>query len=262
MLETLGKKREDLKLEHMGNFVFSSSLLIGKGEEGSVYLAQHIPTGQYAAVKVARKDTEHPAYQAMNRLFACYKDEGDNPFFYMFTPLVTALSVSDYKEKSHQEDFLKKQLGVELINGDEIHYKNWRRNVALMNAVIIEAEYCAGKDAYADPTNHGDMFIIDESEDGPQAVFVDLTFGDQYPLSGYHYLDLIPCFLGLKKFQMKDGRINWKFKVPQPITLFLEKYAGIVAKNQASRKRNSPSFKDLKLMLAEFEQNMTIWEKR
>lgn len=270
MLESPGKMRQDLKLEHMGNFVYNPSLIIGGGEEGTIYLAQHIPTGQYVAVKRSYSKYEYKAFKNIKRLYACYKsDDVHRPLYSIFTPLVMTLSIDDYIISDRL--FLKKKLGLEVqekpiksrtrddVNpetGYVLSYDNFRNNLALMKAVIAEEEYLIRRGAEYQPHTGDDKFIFDDGDGKPEVVFVDLKSAKKnIPNAEAHLLLMFRDLLGLKYFLGPDGTLRENVEVPLPIKIFVKEYC----ENRHSFGYTLEMLKDL---LRRLSEGIAEWESK
>lgn len=212
---------EKHRIKKMGNFVFRTTLRIGSGEEGSVYLAQHIPSGVYAAIKMttfygeAENDLEYLALKNLERLYGCYVE---NTTMSLCVPLVTGRSVVPYVSSYPSQERVKTLLAVTLTEEKEITYDNWSLNAHLMQTFLDEFEYCSRKGACSDgaPQN---ILVTEDS----QIVFVDQTACKSTPpevrvihesLTFFHY------FLGLAPFRKERGErfeLREDIKFPPPV---------------------------------------------
>lgn len=214
---------EKHKIKKIGSFNFRTTLRIGSGEEGSVYLAQHIPSGVYAAIKMttvygeAGNDLEYLALKNLERLYGCYVE---NTRMSLCMPLVMGRNVLPYISYPSQER-VKTLLDVTLTEEKEITYNNWKLNAHLMQTFLDEFEYCSRKGACSDgaPQN---ILVTEDS----QIVFVDQTACGPTPpetrvihesLTFFHY------FLGLAPFRKKEGKrfeLREDIKFPPPVREF------------------------------------------
>lgn len=214
---------EKHKIKKIGSFNFRTTLRIGSGDEGSVYLAQHIPSGVYAAIKMttvygeAGNDLEYLALKNLERLYGCYVE---NTTMSLCMPLVTGRNVLPYTSYPSQER-VKTLLGVTLTEEKEIIYNNWNLNAHLMQTFLDEFEYCSRKGTCSDgaPQN---ILVTEDS----QIVFVDQTACTPTPpeariihesLTFFHY------FLGLAPFRKKERKrfeLREDIKFPPPVREF------------------------------------------
>lgn len=227
MVEAGNQVKEDSQLITMGNFVYHSSIMLGAGDEGGAYLAQHIPTGKYASVKITRRKDEYEAFKNINRLYGCFIDESN--FYYIYRPIVSGKTINDYYLGGYNRKFLQDELRIEVNENNEVFYRDWSYNQNLIQALINEAVYCASKGAFPDASNTSDMFVV-KTGDKPQVAFIDLDEGTPKSAChepGYLYLSPFRYFLGLVHFlDYKDGFFVLKdtFSVPAPIKNFVEEY--------------------------------------
>lgn len=215
---------EKHKIKKMGNFVFRTTLRIGSGEEGGVYLAQHIPSGVYAAIKMttfygeAENQPEYLALKNLERLYGCYVEDTTMS---LCMPLVTGRNAVPYQSPYASQERIKTLLGVTLTEKKEITYDNWDLNVHLMQTYLDEFEYCSRKGTWSDGAAQN-ILVTEDS----QIVFVDQKACRPTPpetrvmhesLCFFHY------FLGLIPFRKKGGKrfeLREDIKFPPPIRAF------------------------------------------
>ncbi len=231
MTDSEGKVKESKSLQPMGNFVFHKALAIGSGEEGTVYLAQHIPTGVYAAVKEIsvgsnQKVTTFPEYRALKdlkRLYACYLHKHKvekRGTLYLYMPLVIGETINSYY--CWDEESVKEKLGVEINEKKEVTYKNWPLNLHLMRTFIEEYKYTGGKGAFTD----GMVLNVLHTEEDHQVVFVDMhpapkPFYSPKEIKLQESLVWFQYFLGLVPFRKGHGlELEEDILFPPPVKKF------------------------------------------
>ena len=134
--------------EKIGDFKVDFRAPLGKGEEGEVYLAQHIETRVFTAVKKMWCSSsgfpdEFFAYKNLNRCFALYAEEIDplsssrNRYSYLFIPLIDGLSLDWWNSPIARE-----RLGVSIEQDNSVHYLDLRKNVNLLESIVDELRYC------------------------------------------------------------------------------------------------------------------------
>lgn len=198
------------QLKRIGDFAYDDRILIGMGEEGRVYLAQHTPTGFYMAVKTPVRKTECEAFKNLGRCYACFKI---NSQYYLYTPFIMGTPLSEY---SLDEE----RLGV-TVDQNNVTYRKWPHNLKLLDAFLAELERCVKYKGIPRELDYKSIFVIDDSPES-KVVFVDLETGE-YIQKGQDYIPdefYPPMFLLLGS---QGSSRMWELGFPEPIQRFFEK---------------------------------------
>lgn len=215
--KTIEELREAMKmtsseetLEKMGDFVFDKRIILGAGVEGTVYLAQHIPSRSYAAVKRTRRTSEFEAFKNLGRCYGCFKKDEYN---YFYTPLITGTTLHSYS-------ITPEDIGISMDQG-VVKYGNWPHNLKLLDAYLNELQRCLKHEGIPQELDAKSMFVIEEPNSSPQMVFVDLD-------TGYYKADkdVVPndfCTVMLYTLGINMTSIGMGVSFPKPITQFKER---------------------------------------
>lgn len=253
--------QEDYLTKKFGDFIFYSKIKIGRGEEGSIYLARHIPTENYIAVKRMPYREKYPtdaltALQSLNRLFGAFTEEiSDNPkniynYLYLFMPLVIGKSMTCFGSMVEEE--VEAKLGVTVNSNQVITYNNWAQTIRLMQAFMDEIEYC-GKNSTVDIDESTHHWIV--SKDKKYVIFVDLhsspasTPVPDEKINTYFKLYQFLVFMALNAYTKLDNsyEIREGLVLPDPVASFLNEI-------KAARKRPNKSFYSLSDLKNIFEK--------
>lgn len=240
---------------------------LGNGDEGYVYLAQHMPSQILCAVKTFSRDPglsfeeaakrigEVGSYQDIERLFGLYRskkwEHHDLASYYMFIPLVDG-NLVNYFSYSKSFNFYNYEL-----NGNQLVYHNLRQNLELLQATLREHQYLFDhRVAQVEVNSPNTMF----SYDGKYLVFVDLggTLAsvkneETYDVSLYSlfYLRALGIYDHLEK-----NSYDLKVKVPEAIKKFHEKIRPKSGDSLCFRAKHPLYFSSLKKYVEEFAQDV------
>ncbi|MBY0273528.1 MAG: hypothetical protein K2X02_09040 [Alphaproteobacteria bacterium] len=201
------------QLIQMGDFIYNKRLLIGEGEEGHVYLARHIPSGCYVAVKTPVRTSEYEAFRNLGRCYAHFTSDSRD---YLFTPFIMGTPLSQYY-------FDEERLYVRVdSHNNKVSYSNWTHNLRLLDAFLAELERGIHYEGTPREFDSKSMFVVDEFSEKPKVVFVDLEEGGYTPKG----LDYIPDEFCVSMFLLLGSQGSTRMRelvFPQPIQDFFDK---------------------------------------
>lgn len=234
--ETLGRDQaSNLSTDSrkkVGPFLIDYQILLGKGEQGEVYLAQDQRSGVFTAVKISyiytqvtkeieERSEEYQAFLALQRCFGFYaeKPQSSHCFTtYLFTPLIEGKDVYHYWWSP------AKLLGVDYDEKTNIvTYKNLLGNVKLVRSIVEELRYLFKNSVCQNDINNTNaMFTFNENHKQFSLVDILLASKDihsefQYQVSSY--LIFTYYALGIRDLITKDN-FTLKAGVPQPVMNF------------------------------------------
>ncbi len=230
------RKEHDLDKDtrtRVGPFLVDLGVLLGRGEEGDVYLAEDTRSRVFTAVKTTTftKETtdeiessysEYQANLALKRCFGFYCQKIKSPMYgdvfstYLFVPLI------DGKEVHHYQFSGIRLLGVEYNEKENIvKYKNLAGNVMLLRSIVDELRYlhkCGV--AQDDISTTNTMFTS-----AMKFALVDLILTDKIDTNSSlrddqcniaYYLPFVYFGLGIRDILDRDN-YTLKAVVPQPV---------------------------------------------
>ncbi|MBX9785727.1 MAG: hypothetical protein K2Y08_00160 [Alphaproteobacteria bacterium] len=203
---------DNQQLIQMGNFAYNERILIGRGEEGHVFLAKYKPKGFYMAVKTPVRQSECEAFKNLGRCYAHFT-EGSRD--YLYTPFIMGTSLSQYY-------FGEERLYVRVDPQNKVSYSNWPHNLRLLDAFLAELERCVKHKGIPQELDPRSMFVIDEFSEAPKVVFVDLDKGEYTPKG----LDYIPDEFCVPMFLLLGSQGSARMRelvFPQPVRNFFER---------------------------------------
>ncbi|OJX13993.1 MAG: hypothetical protein BGO77_01350 [Caedibacter sp. 37-49] len=213
MINSQGQVRDELSPNIIGSFVYNPRLIIGSGEEGTVYIAQHVLTGRYASLKKTSRKGEYEAFKNLERCYACYSEKNNyySSTYHIFRPLVIGLPLITFT-------YDQEKLGM-IRSYDKIVYKDWKYNISLVDAFLTEFEYNIKHSAGPYEVDSNAMFLIEEPEKKPCIVFVDLN-SEQYNKNDNDLVTTQFFYVMLRflKFEMTAETLAY----PEPIKQFIK----------------------------------------
>ena len=170
------------QLIQMGDFIYDNPILIGRGEEGRVHLARHIPSGSYMAVKTPVRKDEYEAFKNLGRCYACFEIDSQ---YYLYTPFIMGTPLSEYYLD-------QERLGVTVDDQKKVSYTKWPHNLRLLDAFLAELKRCVKCQGIPQELDPKSMFVVDDSPEEPKVVFVDLETGIYHRNAQEYDPDYIP----------------------------------------------------------------------
>jgi hypothetical protein len=188
MITADGKVKNDPSLVRVDDFVFDEKVCLGTGCDGSVYLAQHIPTKIFVAVKAAETlatDNENNEYQflvRLNRLFAYYsldlfidgRKSSLRKQTYAFIPLVEG-DIIWRSARLNEEAYVTDKI---------VSYDPFKLRFSLMRSLLAELRYLAQCGIYQPEPISKNILITDDFQ---QITVVDFGGAGRVAHQSYLY---------------------------------------------------------------------------
>lgn len=179
--------RNDPSLISIGDFVYDKKACLGNGCEGAVYLAQHLPTCTFVAMKHScptkfYTDVGFLALQRLNRVFAYYSQEeyinkNKITYAYLFMPLVEGETLRHIS----QSQLLDEVAPISIKEG-KLVLENFDIRLGLIKSLISQLTYLAKKGVYQREYNPGNILITHSLN---EVVLVDfgVNGGQAHPIT-------------------------------------------------------------------------------
>lgn len=231
LVDSDGNPRKS-NMRKMGDFVIDYNVSLGYGDSGAVFLAQHVPSRVFVAVKSVNSDSEPMEYtdvlslQKLNRLYGVFKGHDDlkRERTHIFMPLANGIPSTKLE---WSPSFTIKAT----IQDGRLEVSNLGMSIHLIQNFIKEVEYFSAS-GYLQIDQHMDhVYVCPEL----QSVCIIDYAGKQYehPIEERNW-DISPFraslinFLGIHQWGVFD---SWQLlpldklsqlQGPQPILKFLQ----------------------------------------